>query len=408
MIKNSLFFISIFGTLTNLYPALATLSGFEFSEITLLFLLLNIIILFISYKEFKVLIKKKIYYNFFFFFLFIPLLISVVTKETNLNFLLINIYYLSITLTSSILFQAKYKNLLALILFSALIFNLVTAILSMVYPELFLIMAEAFDKSIYAGGRGFGLFLQPNMLGHSAVLIFVFSIYVFFNNRKLYSWVLSLSMVTIFLSGSRSSIIIFFTAIFVHYLIYLIKIKQKKFSYKKYSFFLLFLFFIFITFSGIKISEISFLKNLKDRMVSSLSTETFSKDPSQLEREYKRTAYYERIMKKPFLGYGIGTQFIHKKKGILKGAAHNTHLEIIYQGGILYYLFFIFFGINLLIHSIKLKKYNEFLWSYCLILICVCFLFSFITSNLLQLRVLFVAFGPMLIFNKTIQIKLNE
>ena len=143
-------------------------------------------------------------------------------------------------------------------------------------------------------------------------------------------------------------------------------------------------------------------------MVSTFSTETFSKDPSQLEREYKRTAYYERIMKKPFLGYGIGTQFIHKKKGILKGAAHNTHLEIIYQGGILYYLFFIFFGINLLIHSIKLKKYNKFLWSYCLILICVCFLFSFITSNLLQLRVLFVAFGPMFIFNKTIKKKLIE
>ena len=128
MIKNSLFFISIFGTLTNLYPALAILSVFEFSEITLLFLLLNIIILFISYKEFKVLIKKKISYNFFLFFLFIPLLISLVTKETNLNFLLINIYYLSITLTSSILFQPKYKNLLAFILFSALIFNLVTAI----------------------------------------------------------------------------------------------------------------------------------------------------------------------------------------------------------------------------------------------------------------------------------------
>lgn len=59
MIKNFLIFISIFGTLTNLYPALATLSGFKFSEITLLFLLLNIIILFFSYREFKVLIKKK-------------------------------------------------------------------------------------------------------------------------------------------------------------------------------------------------------------------------------------------------------------------------------------------------------------------------------------------------------------
>ena len=80
-------------------------------------------------------------------------------------------------------------------------------------------------------------------------------------------------------------------------------------------------------------------------------------------------------MKKPFLGYGIGSQFIHKKLGILKGSAHNTHLEILYQGGVLYYLFFILFGINLLHYSFKFRKHNESLHSYCLTIICVCFLF---------------------------------
>lgn len=408
MIKKILFVISILGTLTNIYPVLSVYFGIKFSIVTFLFLLINISILLINFNGFKDLIKTKCFYTFFFFLLFVPLIIICFTKESDINFYLINIYYLSITLVSSILLQVKHRKLLRLILFSSLILNLMATILSMVAPELFLIFAEEFEKSIYTGGRGFGLFLQPNMLGHSALLIFVLSIFILRENKKLFFWSLTLSMITIILSGSRSSIIIFFSAVFVHHLTFLFKLKRPFFNYKKYFLGISFLIFSFFIFSDFKLNEVSFLKNLKDRVSSLSNTQTNSKDPSQLEREYKRVAYYDRITDKPFLGYGIGSQFTHKKKGLLKGAAHNTHLEILYQGGVIYYLFFIFFGIKLFWDSFKFGKHNESLHSYCLIIICVCFLLTFISSNVLQLRVLFVVLSPFLIPPKKFKLRINE
>ncbi|MDB2442530.1 O-antigen ligase family protein [Flavobacteriales bacterium] len=405
MIKKFLFFISIFGALTNLYPLFSALLGLKFSVVTFLFLLVNILILVLNFKEFITLLKQKKTFNFLLFFFFIPLVLSVLTEDSNFNFIFANIYFLTITFVSAILLQYKYKKLLAFILLFSLVLNLVTTILSMYNPELFLKLADVFDKSIYAGGRGFGLFLQPNTLGHSAVLIFIFSASIFSENRILYFWTLFLSMTTIFLSGSRSSIFIFFIAIFVQYLINLSISRQIKFSYTKYFLFLICVIFSFFHFTDMRISEFGNLKNLKDRMITLLDTQNISKDPSQLEREYKREAYYDRIMKKPILGHGIGSQHSHKNTGLLSGSAHNTHIDIFYQGGILYYMFYIFFFMQLLYTSTKLKKLNESLWSFYLNVICISFLLSFITSSLFSLRVLFVVFGPMLILNNPIQTK---
>ncbi len=395
MIKNFLLFLSIFAPLTNIYPALSILLGIKFSQSTLLFFVINILIILLNFRQFKVLIRKKLLISFLLFFLLSPFLISILTSENDFSYILINTYYLSLIFAGNLLMQERYKNLGILTLFSVLTFNLIATILSMIFPELFLIMAESFDKSVYVGGRGFGLFLQPNMLGHSAILIFLFSIFILRENKRLYFWALTISAITILLSGSRSSIAFIFIAIIIHNYTFSVY-KKKFFNYGKYFLFVLsFALTIILTFD-IKIKNIDSVKSLTARF-ESIITKSGKKDGSLLEREYKKEAYYERIQDSRILGYGIGSQFIHKNHGLLRGAAHNTHLEILYQGGILYYLFFLLFLIQLIYMLYKTKKRNRALWSYTLILISLFFLLSIVSSNLLQLRVLFVIFGPLFI-----------
>lgn len=398
MFNKFLIFISIFTPLTNLYPLLATISGVSFGAITFVFCIINFMILVINYNDLYQFIRKNLFYKFLFFLLIAPLIVICYTYEFNFSYIFLNMYFLSLVAVSAVLCKENHKYLLRLTIFAALLLNLTTSYLSISYPELFLIMAESFDKSIYAGGRAFGLFLQPNILGHSSLLILILSIFAFYNrNDKKYFFVaLSLSIFIIVLSGSRSTFLFMLIALFAHYLLVKSKSLKNYFSYEKYFFTLL----AVASLSVLNSPEI--LNSIEDnlsRLKTSFDVTEFSKDASQQERIYKREAYIERIEKAPIFGHGLGTQFSHKEEGKLKGSAHNVHVDIVYQGGIIFYLFAVVFFTYLFVSIFRLRKSNKLLWSYGSVLILIFFGLSFVSSSLMQLRVLYIVFGPLFILS---------
>ena len=93
-IKSILLFIALLAPLINFYPLLGKILGISIGSVTLFFFGLNLLIILLNFKLFKIFIKNNFFFKIFFFFIIAPLMVYFLTEDSSLIRVLVNLYYM--------------------------------------------------------------------------------------------------------------------------------------------------------------------------------------------------------------------------------------------------------------------------------------------------------------------------
>jgi hypothetical protein len=135
------------------------------------------------------------------------------------------------------------------------------------------------------------------------------------------------------------------------------------------------------------------------------SPESIIEDASLGDRTDYQEKYIEQLPYIFPMGKGLGSQSIAIDSGELAGSAHMTHLQLIYDGGIYYwisflivlYTIFYFFWVN--------KNYSQKKAYFASQILIFMIVFSFFSSSMLTMRELYLIIGLMIQFSPVNQIK---
>lgn len=151
------------------------------------------------------------------------------------------------------------------------------------------------------------------------------------------------------LTGGRGGFILFMTYI-IFILLIIVQKKQIKKIPKLIIIFLIILLF-FLVFSNVLINN-SLFENSIDRIVSFISPTGGINWEGTSQRNIVYLEAIAMILEKPLIGYGFWG-YLNTPFGIKWGYPHNFFLEILLQGGVIYFLFSLFF---LSVCIFKMKK----------------------------------------------------
>ncbi len=341
------------------------------------------------------------------FLLLTPVLIACLTFEINFSKYLAQISYLFLIATTFIVTRnEKFLTVLRTLVIFAVFINVLSAILNLIYPSFFYYLSLALQRTFESGDRASGLFLQPNTLALSLVLIYIITSFIYKENVSSYLGIAILS--GIFLTGSRSGII----SIFIAFLIRLLINKNYFRAIVKYylpaiiSAILIYYFtssYLFTT----------MITNPRDNFYTRV-TKIFESDAYDYKADGSiraRTAYQQvyidGILDYPFAGHGFKTQQDFLGEGKIWGSAHNVFLELLYLGGVLYLLIYMYLLFCLIAYVRYYGKLDRSFFSGGIQFIVFLTFISFFSTMILENRLLYICFGLILSIPNLID-RLNE
>ncbi len=218
-----------------------------------------------------------------------------------------------------------------------------------------LLIPQAIDSEF---GTWRGIEIQKNLLGHTALMIFVLTLFFYQEalNRKAKIVNITLSLLAaglIFLSGSSTNIIALALVLSITIIFYIDKVFEPIGIGRTFSAFSI----IFL--SLLSISIFYFSKDFLSQI-----TGFFGKDPSFTGRDLIWGYIWNEIQKKIYLGYGFGTYWIMGTSVIDRfvftvgwkvNEAHSGYLEIMLQLGFIGFASFISLLISFIYRMIKVN-----------------------------------------------------
>ena len=218
--------------------------------------------------------------------------------------------------------------------------------LSLLFPSFFEAAAANATKPSFYKGRAYGFFLEPNVLAFSVTLLSVGWLSTRDNNKQhIFVYLFSLSiLLAIILTGSRSGM----ATIAIYLILTLISLLRKKrrrnivfaFGLKAMAISLVLMgtiaIFMLAKYQVARSStESKGHFDLNDR-INSIGTTDLTQDLSLQTRFLMQAEAINKIIDKPFFGYGLEAEQRLKEKGILHGSSHNTILTLGLNYGLTY------------------------------------------------------------------------
>ena len=402
-IKSAILTVFLFVIYTNTYVVFAQLLHVSVGIITLVFFIVCLFFLLQRFGLLITLFKNPLGFSSLLFFILIPILVSFLNFRINISHFILVFFYYSILLFSYCYYEEikRLNNILLL----AIIFNLIAGICSIFFPDFFETYLKIVDsRALHFAGRAIGFFLQPNSFGAGMVMLYLTSIIILKEGFNKSFFLLCFACILI--TGSRSSLLIIFLVLFCqlislwlanrHSLWSTIKSFLSLFSIISLIVITLFTVASSATESGPGLGEIVERVELYTEVIDNL--DKIEKDGSMVSRKKKQSYFKKGISKNLIFGRGHGAHKSDLDSGLLKGSAHNMYLEILYQGGILYFFSYIFF---IGIFSYFLFKYRDIVPDFyvagsCIVIVVI--VYSFFLDTLFDTRPFFICFG--LVFRK--------
>lgn len=336
----------------------------------------------------------------------IPNLVSLINLRFIPNKLIVQFLYLGIAIMTFTYFETlrKYKKFLLI----AVYFNFIAGLASIVLPNVFQSFADVISDDILGyRGRAVGFFLQPNSLGMATINLYVFSI-VLYQGGQIKRFLVP-CFFTVLITGSRTSLSVFAVVVFIQAIglftnSTLIKTREG-FKLMKRSLIMLSIAVIaIVSFLNSSLRNEQSFSNLVTRLeFYANATEKINeleKEGSMKDRLEYQAVFKQRIAEKPLFGYGFGVQNQDLQSGVLIGSAHNQYLEVIYQGGILYFIPFISIYLVLLGITLKFRNNNPYIFWGGLSFIVYLIFYGFFANTLFDLRNLYLTIGAFIYFSQ--------
>ncbi len=392
-----LFLLTILVTLTKTYVVFAVAAGTSVGVITTLFFGLNIILIL---NNLKALEMKQGIFLFSVFIVFIPFIVSFVNFNFSLNALMLQLFYFSQVLIGVIAIK-KYPLQLSNAVILAVLINFSFGVFSMFNPQFFIGMSEIINARSFYGGRAVSFFLQPNTLGLASVVLYILC--KFLCSKKTQQLLSPLIILTTVLTGSRSSIIVLLVLLLLS-LILTIRSGQFKIVkiLKPVLNFSLIIIPILLLFFNSKYAEMLVSNKDYTQLIDrfeffiDFSADKVENDQSLDDRFNYQKKYIKELPSFFILGNGIGTQQEAIHEGTLTGSAHQAYLEILFQGGIFYLLSYILILYYMLFVVWRNRTLNPLKSKLTFFLFSFVFIISLVSTGILSMRELFLAFGIML------------
>jgi O-antigen ligase len=214
---------------------------------------------------------------------------------------------------------------------ASLVFSFLTMTISIILPELFSSMAVMASARFEYLGRGYGLFLQPNLYAYNSVMIMIL-IYLMLPMAytSKYALIIALFVVGLFLSGSRggmlaASVLVIGPVIVDRHLV------SRRFISSIPILILIATVLVFLVIL-FEIGESVYWQYYIGRFLTIFDNDIIQ-DGSVSARFYYQAAFLDSIIEKPLFGYGIGSSSYLIESGELLGAAHNQILDTLLQYG---------------------------------------------------------------------------
>lgn len=318
----------LFIVMTQLYRPIAVVLGLDdltlvtgsVTALCLLYLMLGRVRSIISVHDFPLLALAA---------LGLPLFSMIYAEQHDWRSLLIQIHYLLLMLASAKCFLARGMGERAVAL--ALVVSVIALAISIFWPGVFQPMAAMANARYDYHGRGSGLFLQPNLGAHNLVLLMMMFYLARWQGRSpLLLPVAGLFLLALFLTGSRGGLIAG-----VVFLLGLVLV-ERKLSDPRAP--ILALLACFAAAGGWILWDMlslgGFDLSLYIARVMSMFSNDVLYDGSVAHRLLFQEVFIQRILEKPFLGYGLGAVHFMLSQGRLLGSAHNAFLDLTLQYGL--------------------------------------------------------------------------
>lgn len=319
-------------------------------------------------------------------------LISLIHLSVDFRTLILQFFYFMIFILGYTIKDFFSFKILNRILIFSFYMTFIFGIMSVFNPTFFKVYAEKVDSFNFFYGRAYGFYLQPNSFSMGLIINYVMIIATWRNNLFNKLAVLFL-VIGVGLSASRLGIIftVFLIATFVFF-------KLEKYKNIR-SFTLVGVVFLLgvAIYNVDSISKLIDTNEIESRFKSlNIIDNNYMDDGSLNSRLYMQQYYIKAIKKSPFIGYGLGAQSRAFQTGTLINSAHNTYLEILYQGGIVY---FVFFGYFFLFFIFKILKRSNIELPF-IFFIFVLIGYSFFSTTIFNERITYLAMGLLFRINE--------
>ncbi|MDZ7719666.1 MAG: hypothetical protein U5K72_12685 [Balneolaceae bacterium] len=398
-IAGSYIFIACTVTFVKMYVLFAYLLGTSVAVITSIFFLGNIAVI---YYGRRTLVKKKTFIIFGVFLVLVPYFFSIINFFISPSALLLQLFYLSQILVGAIA-VVRYKQQVKKAIIAAVILNLLVGIVSIVMPALFAPLSEINASRVTYGGRAIGFFLQPNTFGVANVVLMIAASVLC--SRKTFHYLYPLLFVTTAISFSRSAIGLFFITTFILLAYSWLRGRWRlKHAMKP-----------MIRMGGVVgIGIILFLASPYSVILDNLQSfdqvysrieffmnfnpDSIIEDASLEDRADFQRKYIEQLPQIFPVGKGLGSEWIAIDSGALEGKAHMTHLQLLYEGGVYYWISFIIVLCTFYYFFWKNKNSSQEKAYFASQILIFMIVFSLFSSSMLAMRELYLVMGLMIQF----------
>jgi hypothetical protein len=343
--------------------------GIPIGIFTFISLFINLLFILFYYKDFMLIIRKKLVVLLLFVLYIWPLITIPFSLNVGLTEVARVIFFMSLFISSIIYFYRIDIRTIDKVFRYGLLITILGGLLSLIAPNLFLptIRALGGNEWLWVHRRAFGFEIQANRLACNSIMLFLgwFSFRSWNSNSVKVAIILLLFFCFIILTGSRTGMGLF---LILSLIIVLFTLKEiNKFSLRLSNYLIMLLISIFLIFSFITViitlhPESSLSKRMKSVVqvvekdkgnIQEVDANISVKDAMK-DRFDKQLAYLKKIKEKP-IGYGFNSDRYYLNNGTLKMTAHSELITTAFQFGVIYPIFLIWIMSMLL----KNRKKNE-------------------------------------------------
>lgn len=336
-----------------------------------IFLISSFVLLYLSRYRFTL---RKLSVFFLSIFLILPLIIDLRSGQFSISHfaeILLGLFIFNIGIL--IKKDDKIGRLLDLSIFV----TSVLAIFSVFKPDSFAGYASLSDSLYFYNFRAFGLYLQPNSL--AMAINFILIPWHRYSNRNFV--ILSTALIAVIAAASRIGIV--FGALHLLYgLFYKSSSRKHTATHVRNVFVKL----ILITMVGavvISVMELDMFAEIVRRLTF-FSDLDIQSDGSFNDRLSYQRQYLKYLYDQPFFGYGFLGSASLIELGFIHDVAHSLHYDTVLAGGLVTYLFLLFF---LITHLVDFKSYHM-RWWWLMFLV-----YSFFSTTLITERIVLLTLG---------------
>ena len=308
----------------------------------------------------------------------------------------LQLHYVILLFSSVIFFSYNRKG--EKIFIPAFILAAIALVVELAVPGIYDALKVQGAAQVYYGGRGGGLYLQPNSFSYNLAFLLLGVVVSLDGNRTKAMWcciiVYGLSMI---FTASRGGLLVGLLIIFCLYALANPKLGVARLISQSMLALFVLMTIVILSYYGAKtltsLLGIVQFETLIDRLAEPLR-QTIANLGTMEERANFQKLYIERILEKPIFGYGIGSIDVLRSQMLLSGAAHNQYLQYLFHYGLVGVVLMSIF-LRTLWHDLRQLSSSSNYNFNVLIFVSLC-LICFGTNSVLQSQNFYILMGLLL------------